>query len=76
MNEINIDELDTIYRSIPKVITEETEPIPVHRQIAGHSKWVQIVNTISLAREIIKKHKNKESERYIWAQTILDRLDH
>lgn len=73
--EVNIDELENIYRSISTDIPDETEPIPIHRQVAGNSIWTKIVNTISLARRIINTNENKESERYIWAKTILDRLD-
>ena len=73
-SEINLEELECIYRSIPTDIPDDEEPIPIHRQVAGNSIWTKIVNTMSLARQIIHTEKNKESQRYIWAKTILDRL--
>tara|TARA_Y100000746_G_C15272233_1_gene354086 strand:+ start:49 stop:267 length:219 start_codon:yes stop_codon:yes gene_type:complete len=71
---MEVNDIEEIYRSIPNVLSDFCEPIPVHRQLAGNSRWVKVMNTISLAREIVRTN-NPESERYIWAREILDRLN-
>jgi len=70
---MEVNDLEEIYRSIP-TFPEAFEPTPLHRQHAGYSKWVDVMNKISLAREIIRQN-NKETERYIWAKNILSRIE-
>ena len=70
---MEVNDIEEIYRSVPDVLPDFCEPIPVHRQFAGNSRWVKVMNTISLAREIVRTN-NQDSERYILAQEILNRV--
>lgn len=70
---MEVNDIEELYRSIPNVIPNPHEPIPIHRQFAGDSRWVKLMNTISLAREIVRT-ENSDNERYMWARRILDGL--
>ena len=71
MEEVN--DIEEIYRSIPHTIPDPFTPIPVHRQYAGNSRWTKLMNTISLAHEIVRLD-DTDSERYVWAKNILNKL--
>ena len=72
MEEVN--DIEEIYRSIPHALPDPFKPIPVHRQYAGNSRWTKLMNTISLAREIVRLN-DTDSERHIWATDILNKLN-
>lgn len=55
------------------LLPETEKPIPLHRQIAGHSVWSQIHNSISLARVILQIENY--GERHDWARMVLDLLN-
>ena len=68
MSEVNLDD-EIIYKSIK--MPDLSEPIPIHRQIAGHSINSEIRNSLSLAEAILAENVENSSVQR-WAKFMIN----